>query len=324
MKLLIFLSIFFVNIFGSNTNYLEVQINYVSDSEKVIVGAQDKDSLSPQEKDEFLEVLVSVLDSDGILATKDINGDALKNIKVESKLGAKVTYGQLSSSRSLDAEKNIGRYLLDYSDVAISSLQEDTITVEAGGKKVTKTVLLSSADAKGLIVRAAPYSTFKTENYINERFEKINMDNEPVDYNLSQPSSRAPGGASGISIPITIYASTNPPSSIITDNADKGKFTIAPNLEGRNIIVKVLADYDISGTANVVLDTYTLSMTRGIAKGEVKITHALPSEVKDDATFESSLSGGLPVAFIAYVQDDVKIANKAEEFGFRRYEYICY
>jgi len=310
MRSLIFLSIFYVSIFGDNANYIEIQINYLNSNDRVVVGAEDKDQAQPQKKDELLEVLVSVLDSKGDLATKDINGDALKTIKIDSKLGAKPVHGRLSSNRNLESEKNIGRYLLDYSNVTMSSLQEDIITIEGGGKSISKTILLSSADAKGLIVRAAPPSTFKTQNYINERFEKIRMDDEPIDYNLSQPSSRSPGGVSGITIPITIYASTNAPSFTKTENADKGKFTIAPNLEGKNIIVKVMADYKISGTADVVLSTHTFSMTRGIAKGNIKIMHALPEDIDGNNTFETSLAGGLQVAFIAYVQDDIEIANK--------------
>ena len=302
------ISFLMIPLLGGKATYIDIKLNYLSGKDKIIAGADN-------DKDERLELLISLLDGDGKFATTDINGDRLKEIKIKSELlgnNIVIKSHQLSINRSLSKGRNIGRYIIDYSNAAISSNQQDVLTIEAGGKSEIRKPVMSSGQARGLVVRIAPHSDFKTKKYINQLFTNIEMDDEAASYKLSEQSSRSPGGVSGISVPIRIYASTNAPSNDDTKRAYRGRFTLAPNLENRKVIVKVVADYDGDGTASTVIDTKSFLINSGIVKANIKINNALPIQTDDVNTFETTLVGGLPIAFIAYVEDNITIANKPD------------
>ena len=287
---------------------LEVKLNYVSTQKKVIVG-------STTNADERVELLVSLLDNDGNYATEDKNGNFLSSIAIESDF-ADDAFNTLvitpthSLERALEEDRNIARYVLDYSDVAVSSVLQDTLVITAGGLTVRKTILLSSQDAQGLIVRAAPLSDFENNNYINRDFAQITLSDEATDYNLSQPSSRAPGGSTNREIPIIVYASTLQPTSANLDAPMEGKFTVAPNLEDAHIMVTAVGDFNLSGTARTIIEQKRFKMVGGIAKGNFVITNALPAAARNISTFEPSITGGLPIAFIAHAENNVTINNR--------------
>jgi hypothetical protein len=191
-------------------------------------------------------------------------------------------------------------------------MDEVTLTSGSGDGEITRNVNidLTTRDARGLIVRATPNRSFKTERYINRPFVGIQISGE--DNNLSFESDTSPGGSAGVTIPIQIYASTD------EINASEGRFTFAPNLEGKTIVVTALGDYNNSGKPKVVLNSIEIKMINGQASGEITITNAMPtatfgagSIVPTNAQYgtTSDDGGGLGVAFVAYVKEKQSINN---------------
>ena len=288
-------------LYSKPASRLEVKINYPSATGKVVVGASNN-------LDERVEILISLLDSDGNFATQDNNGDSLKTIQIESDFLADNTFAERDTlNRTLEEDKNIARYVLDYSDATVSAVLQDKLVVTAGEIIERKTIILTSVDASGLIVRVAPYSDFDTSDYINQNFANIQLVDEPTDNNLSLPSSRSPGGSTNREIPLTIYASTQVTNTV--NNASEGRFTAAPNLEDTYITVAAVGDFNLSGIAETIIETKRFKMVKGIARGSFVITHGLPAQAADISTFESSIEGGLPIAFIAYAENNTSLAN---------------
>lgn len=308
-----------------NAAYLDVKVNYLNPDGKVIVG-EDEDTGDQRER---VEILVSVLDANGEFASKDKDGNTLSAISIDRGTNAvdindggedgSIVYldatgaingDQYRLSRELDNPNNISRFVLDYTDFTTDKLT-DTLKVTGGDLEETITIDLTTVDAKGLVVRVTPNEELNTaasdDKIIGATFGNIQVTD---DNNLDAQSNRAPGGRAGTTFPIRVYASSVESNATAGAVATNGKYTLAPNLEGKTIVVQAVGDYTLNGTASTKLgDPIEIEMSNGIATGEITINQGLAVDA-DNAAFGTVLDAGLGVAFIAYVKDDEDINNR--------------
>jgi hypothetical protein len=337
--------------FAGNAAYLDIKLNYLNTDNTVMMGIDD-DSKANSQRDR-VEILVSILDKDGNLATKDKDGKILSRVEIKrnsqsltaDSIKSREEAGsitQISNSgntdggdhlklfRAMKESKNVDRFVLDYTNF-VSSKLTDTLVIAAGSLEREVTIDLSVADAEGLVLRVSKLGDMKNSyptgnNFvegmkatdkgavINANFSDINITD---DNDLGIPSDNVPNGVAGDIIPLKVYASIAKPGG--STSTVKGKFTLAPNLEGKTIVVQAMGSYDINATAKTVLGSVELTMKNGVAFGEIKIDQGLPGKnvgaagstatgVTPNAAFGTDYEG-LGVAFVTYVKDDVKIAN---------------
>ena len=339
--------------FAANAAYLDVKVNYLNASGKARLGADGGEfstgvlsengisAKSSVDAKERAEILISVLDKDGNYATTSSDGKNLPDIEL-SRNGTNIltttsnvggNYITLDDSdnkidRDVSESKNIRRVVLDYTDFTTDILQ-DMLIVKGGGIEQDVVVELETSDAKSLVLRAIPDNAMKLIDYAVTD-EEITTADEPKIVNalfgdirvsgeanaLDVQSSTNPGGTAGIEIPITVYASTANTDTLNTTTFDTAaRYTLAPNLEGKTIVIVPVADYNASGIAGTNMDTEAIKLTmqNGIATGTITLTRGLPLEYEGNRDYgEDTLNGGLDIAFLAYVEGDDAIANRSD------------
>jgi hypothetical protein len=333
------------SVFAGDAAYIDVKVNYLSGTGKAVLGheswnAEAKNYKVGPRKD-LVELYIRVLDKDGNLADTDSVSDVLipisltrngKTKKVDN-LRTDVTDGSSvgeinathSISRAVIVNKNAARYTLDYTKQSSATLV-DHLTIKAGHLVKNIDIQLESINASGLLVRATTKNSIDARfggmgRYINDTFDRIRLLGESSlspydgtkasDGNLTGQSHDVPQITAGGTVPLRIFASTD------ANNASAGKFTMAPNLQDKQIVVVAVGDYNINGVATVYLGQTELTMKNGIAVGDMMIKYGLPERTSTDkdivsgnVTFDISKKfGGLGVAFIAYAKDDASINN---------------
>ena len=292
-------------IFGAGeAHFISAKVQYLSDTGTVVLNAENN-------KDEKIEVLVSLLDKDGNIASATATGANLVNISnshISSLVGAK-EFSINDIDREAD-KKNTARFVLDYSDVT-TAVAQDTLTIKLADlaeKKIR--VKFTFAKAKGLIVRAAR-TVIDPTLFQGQVFTLINSEG---DSNLSEQATSYYGGTAGTTIPVKVYASTEEQDSDGSNGAlVRGRFTMSTELEGKTVTVVALADYDANGLADVIVGETQGIMKSGIMQTEMLMEKALPEfNSALNPKFDKGVFDGLGIAFIAYMKDDLAISNKGK------------
>jgi hypothetical protein len=286
-------------------SFISVKVHYLSNKQSVVLNADN-------DKDERIEVLVSILDKNGNLATKSATGSKLgiiSNSNIDSAVGAK-EFSVNDIERQVKTDKyNTIRFILDYTIIDIDQAGErgDIVTVDVAGLTKKINIDFLYANAKGLVVRVAN-SSIDPALYQGKKFAQITPD---IDNNLSIHSKTFAGGTVGVEVPIKIYASTK-----VQDKGDgkgtlvNGVFTRASDMEGKSVVVTALADYNGDGVANIVVAQKEGYMRNGIVDMEIAITKGLPEDEDNrHISFDKNIFNGLGIAFIAYMKDDISISN---------------
>ena len=126
---LLFLTLFTLHLQGSPADFLSVKVHYLSGKDAVVLNANNN-------KDERVEIFVSLLDKNGDFATTGMTGEQLiriANSMITSKVDAK-KYTLNDIDRDVISDKNTARFVLDYTDVSTKE-KEDILTVQLGGLK---------------------------------------------------------------------------------------------------------------------------------------------------------------------------------------------
>ena len=118
-KIVFMIALMLSAIFGAGeAHFISAKVQYLSDTGTVVLNAENN-------KDEKIEVLVSLLDKDGNIASATATGANLVNISnshISSLVGAK-EFSINDIDREAD-KKNTARFVLDYSDVTTAVAQD--------------------------------------------------------------------------------------------------------------------------------------------------------------------------------------------------------
>ena len=305
MLRVIFISVFLsLCLFGSGeASFLSTKIHYLSNQGSAILNASN-------DKDERVEVFVSVLDKDGNLASATASGGNLDNI-TNSHLDSFVD-ANLFTLNDIDREadrKNTARFVVDYTSVATAQ-EQDILTLSLGGLEKKIKINFSYSKAKGLVLRTASRA-IDPLLFQGRYFSEINVDG---DNNLSEQSRSYHGNTAGAAIPIVVYASTQEQDKDPDGGAlVEGRFTMSTELDGATVVVKALGDYDADGIADVLIGEVEGEMSRGMVQVKMSMDKGLPeNESNIHSRFDRGIFDGLGIAFVAYVKDDPTISNRGQ------------
>ena len=289
-------------LFGAGeASFLSTKVHYLSGADSVVLNADNN-------RDERVEIFVSVLDKNGNLATATASGGNLDNIT--NSYADSLVEAVFSPINDIDREadrKNTARFILDYTNVTTAQ-EHDIVTISLAGLEKKVKMKFSYSKAKGLVVRTASRS-IDPLLFQGRRFSEINLDG---DNNLSEQSTSYYGGTAGTTIPIVVYASTQEQEEDARRGSlVQGRFTMSTDLQDATVVVKALADYDADGVADVLVGEAEGIMSQGIAKIPMIMDKAMPEyEGNIHVRFDRNTADGLGIAFIAYIKDDLTVSNK--------------